>query len=115
MPRAFPSPRRSPISRAMARSLLVESDGPLHLAQVGVGVAQVAQGVPLALPVADLACDGQVLLVEADGPLHLAQVGVGDAQVAQGVPLALPVADLACDGQVLLVESDGPLRLAQAE
>ena len=95
MPRAFPSPRRSPISRAIARRLLVEADGFLHLAQGGVGDAQVAEGVALAPPVADLAGDRQVLLVEADGLLHLAQGGVGEAQVAEGVPLAPPVADLA--------------------
>ena len=83
LPRAFPSPRRSPISRAIARRLLVEADGPLHLAQVGVGDAQVAEGGPLAPPVADLARDGQVLLVEADGPLHLAQGGVGEADGPQ--------------------------------
>ena len=55
------------------QGLLVEADGPLHLAQAVVSEAQVAEGAPLALPVADRAGDGQVLLVEADGPLHLAQ------------------------------------------
>ena len=93
--------------------LLVEADGPLGLAQGGVGEAQVAEGVPLAPPVADLARDDQLLLVEADGPLGLAQGGVGEAQVAEGVPLAPPVADLAHDDQLLLVEADGPLGLAQ--
>ncbi len=83
LPRAFPSPRRSPISRIDHERLLVEADGPLRLAQGGVGEAQVAEGGPLAPAVADLAIDRQVLLVEADGPLRLAQEIMGQAQHSQ--------------------------------
>ncbi|HKM82808.1 MAG TPA: hypothetical protein VJY15_17835 [Candidatus Acidoferrum sp.] len=63
------------------KRLFEQADGPLGLAQGGVGIAQVAEGGPLAPPVADLARNRPVLLVEADGPLGLAQGGVGEAQV----------------------------------
>ena len=45
----------------------------LDLAEIGVGVAQVAEGVPLALAVADLAGDDQRLLEVLDRLLDLAQ------------------------------------------
>ena len=50
----------------------MELDGPLRLAQLGVGDAQAAQGGALAAAVADLPRDGEPLLVELDGPLRLA-------------------------------------------
>ena len=77
------------------KRLFEQADGPLGLAQGGVGEAQVAEGGPLAPPVADLARNRQVPLDEVDGPLDLAQGGVGIAQIAEGGPLAPPVADLA--------------------
>ena len=57
LPRAFPSPRRSPISRAMIKALLVELNRLARLAEVGVGVAEVAEGVAFAAPVTDFALD----------------------------------------------------------
>ena len=63
--------------------LLVVLDGLVHLAQVAIGNAQVAQVVALAAAVADLTGDDQRLLVVLDGLLHLAEVGIGIAQVAQ--------------------------------
>ena len=65
------------------QGLLVVADGPPHIAQLVVGVPQVAQAVALAAAVADLAADGQGLLVVADGPPRIAQSDVGATQVAQ--------------------------------
>ena len=61
--------------------------------KVGVGLPQIAQGVALAPPVADLARDHQRLLVVADRLLHLPQEVVGCSQAAQTIALAAPVAD----------------------
>ena len=55
--------------------LLVVLDGLVHLAEVGIGIAQVAQVGALAAAVADLTGDDQRLLVVLDGLVHLAQVG----------------------------------------
>ena len=93
--------------------LLVEFDGAAGLAEVRVGVAEVACGVSLSSAVADLASDGEVLLVEFDGAAGLAEGRVGDAEAACGVSLSSAVADLASDGEVLLVEFDGAAGLAE--
>src|SRR5438046_3052842 len=50
---------------AYLQRLLQQADGSLHLAQVGVGEAQVAQDDALAPSVADLTGDGYTLLVIA--------------------------------------------------
>ena len=57
MPSALPSPRRSPISRAIASCLLVVLDRPPRLAKAVVGEAQIAERIALAPPVADLAIE----------------------------------------------------------
>ena len=64
------------------------------VAEVGVGVAEVAQVLSLSASVADLAGDDQCLLVELDGLAGVAEGGVGEAEIAQGVALAAAVADL---------------------
>ena len=69
----------------------------MHGAEVGVGVAEVAEAGALALLVAYLAGNDKPLLVVPNGLLNLAQIRVGEAEAAQGVALALPVADLAGD------------------
>ena len=66
-------------------------DGLVVLPEAEVGVAEVAQVVALALPVSDLAGDGQRLVVVLDGLVVLPKVAVGDAEVAQVAALALPV------------------------
>ena len=53
---------------------------PVRLPHVLVGVAEVAQGLALAVPVAGLPEDHQRLLVAADGLLKPPQPGVGDAE-----------------------------------
>src|SRR6185369_13993263 len=68
----------------------------------------------LSKPVADLACDGEVLLVELDGAAGLAEVRVGVAEAPRGVSFPAPVADLACNGEVLLVELVGAAGLAES-
>jgi hypothetical protein len=78
-------------------------DGLVGLAEVAVGNAEIAEGVTLAVPVADLAGDGEALIVKVDGLPGLAEGGPGEAEIAEGVALALPVADLAGDGEVLPV------------
>ena len=58
-------------------------DGLLYLAEVGVGVSQVAQVIAFAAPVADFLGNGECLLVKVDGLVYLAEVGVGESQIAQ--------------------------------
>ena len=114
LPSAVPSPSRSPISRAMARRLLVMVDGAAVVPQAVVAVAQVAERSALALAVPDLAGDGQGLLVMVDGAAVVPQAGVAVAQVAERSALALAVPDLAGDGQRLLVMVDGAAVVPQA-
>ncbi len=95
-------------------------DGALHLPQVAVGYAQVAQPDTFIAAVADLAGDGQRLGVVLDGTrtisvrLHLPQVDVGIAQAAQMNALAAAVADLAGDGEGGL-QPGNPLLGVQAQ
>ena len=77
------------------------------LAEVGVAVAEVAQGGGLALPVAGLPGDGQRLLVQVDGPGGLARARRSRCRGCPGRRLRLPVAGLAGDGQRLVVQVDG--------
>src|SRR6185295_18084087 len=67
----------------MARSLDVQVDRLPGLAEVGVGVAQIAEGVAFAAPISDLAGDGQVLFEAFDRPVSFTESGVGDPQVAE--------------------------------
>ena len=108
LPSALPSPRRSPISRAIARLLLVELDRLARLAEIGPGDAQIAQRVALATPVADLTRDREALLVELDRLARLAEIRPGDAQIAERAALAAPIADLTRDREALLVEARSP-------
>ena len=83
MPRRLPSPAAVADLTGDDQRLLVVLDGLVHLAQVAIGIAQVAQVVALAAAVADLTGDDQRLLVVLDGLVHLAEVAIGIAQVAQ--------------------------------
>ena len=80
--------------------LLVELDGAAGLAQVSVGMAQVAQRIAFPAAVADLTHNDQLLLVQLDGAAGLAQGSVGNAQVAQRSPFPAAVADLTRNDQL---------------
>ena len=69
-------------------------DGLAGLAQGGAGIAQVAQSVSFAPPVADLSVDGQGLLVELDSLVELAQLIMSIPQVVQVLSFASLVSDL---------------------
>src|SRR5262249_14827110 len=92
--------------------LVVVLDGLLQLAEVGVGVAQVAQCDALAAPVADLAGQVQGLLEKPNGSLLLALLD-DRPQAAPCAGLPAPVAGLARDAQGLLVAVEGPLGRAE--
>ena len=55
LPRAFPSPSRSPISRATLECLLVELDGVFSLTEALIGNAEIAESNSFAASIADLA------------------------------------------------------------
>ena len=94
--------------------LLQQARGLLDLAQAGVGEPEVAEGIALAPPVANLASDDKPPLVVPDGLFDLAQAGVGDAEVPEGIALALPVAHLACDDEHPLAVFDRLLGLTHS-
>jgi hypothetical protein len=94
--------------------LLKTAFGFLDLAQISELVPQIAEGIALPSPVADLARDHQRLLIRADSLLNLAQSSIGDAQIAEDSTLTLPVADLVKDRQRCPVVTDGLFDVAQS-
>ena len=86
----------------------------MGIAQVGIGIPQVAQAGSFAAAVADLPGDGQGLIVILDGLAWVTQDGLGKAQAVQVVPFAAAVTDLPGDGQGLLVVLDGLAGVAQS-
>ena len=64
-------------------------DGLLRLTEVRIGVAQVAQEIPFALPVTGLARDLQGLPVLLDGLVHLSEGRMGQAQAVQELGLCI--------------------------
>ena len=67
------------------QTLLVELNGLARIAQIGVGKAEIAEGVAFPAPVADLAGNGQRLLVELNGVVRVAQSGTDKAEITEGL------------------------------
>ncbi len=63
--------------------MFVKLDGLARLAQVQVGIAQIAERIAFASSVADFAGDGNALFVKLDGLARLTQSGVGQTQIAE--------------------------------
>ena len=81
---------------------------------VEVGGAEVAEVCALAVPVANLAADGERGVVVLDGLVVLPEAAVRVAEVAEPVALVLPVANLAADGERGGVVLDGLVVLPEA-
>jgi hypothetical protein len=61
----------------------IEFDGFAGVAQGGIGIPQIAEGISFAAAVADLTVNCQRLFMEFDGFAGVAQGGIGKPQIAE--------------------------------
>lgn len=73
-----------------------------------MGITEAAERVPLALAIADLACDLSLRFIVLDRLLRIPEIEMDDPEVAERVSLALAVANLARDHQRLLLVHEPP-------
>src|SRR5436190_2239102 len=98
----------------MAIAQLIVLDRLARLAETGIGLAQIAEMDAFALPVRDLAGDGDRPLRVPDPLARIAGIGIGIPQIGEAIAFALPVTDLAGDGERLLMVLDRRAHLAEA-